>query len=185
MNKSNATISVILAMLMITTPLSVITGIVSASETSPEVPAFAGGDGSIGNPWQIADVNDLQAMNQNLNDHYILINDINASETSTWNAGSGFLPVGYDEDLMAGGWQGGRFNGTFNGADYSITGLYINRPELDGVGLFGITDEESGASNTTFLNANITGGILVEKKHSLRVINCYDPLCCGDGFLPG
>ena len=58
------------------------------------------------------------------NAHYILINDIDASDTSTWNCGAGFKPIG------------GIFNGSFDGRGYNISDLYINRPFTDNVGLF-------------------------------------------------
>jgi len=41
--------------------------------------SFGGGDGSAGNPYVIEDVWDLQNMSGNLDAHYILKNDINAS----------------------------------------------------------------------------------------------------------
>ena len=56
--------------------------------------AFQGGDGSAGNPYQIGNVSDLQDMNTDLTAHYVLINDIECNETSTWNSGYGFSPIG-------------------------------------------------------------------------------------------
>ncbi len=52
--------------------------------------SFADGDGSGGDPYQIEDCLDLQAMNNDLTASYILINDIDCSATSGWNGGEGF-----------------------------------------------------------------------------------------------
>ena len=95
----------------------------------------------------IYDVNDLQDMNLARAGDYVLANDIDASITSTWNAGAGFVPVG-DNSV--------RFSGTFDGAGYTITGLYINRPSTNEVGLFG---SMFGATiqNVRLVDVDITG----------------------------
>ncbi|GAJ17451.1 unnamed protein product, partial [marine sediment metagenome] len=52
------------------------------------------GSGTIGDPYVIWDVNDLQDMNLDLAAYYELGQDIDASATVGWNAGQGFIPVG-------------------------------------------------------------------------------------------
>jgi hypothetical protein len=52
------------------------------------------GSGTVGDPYIIYDVTDLQAMINNLAAYYELANDIDASATSGWNGGLGFEPVG-------------------------------------------------------------------------------------------
>ena len=42
------------------------------------------GDGSSSNPHVVTKVDELQAINSSLSAHYVLGNDINASETETW-----------------------------------------------------------------------------------------------------
>ena len=54
-------------------------GLVSAQGDT----TFPGGNGSPGNPYQISNVAELQAMKYNLSAHYILVNDIDASDTVT------------------------------------------------------------------------------------------------------
>ena len=70
--------------------------------------------------------------------HYKLGDDIDASETLMWywsvDKYLGFRPIG--DSITA-------FSGTFDGQDYNITDLYINRPATDHVGLFAYA---SGAS---------------------------------------
>jgi len=78
----------------------------------------------------ITDVNDLQDMENDLAGDYYLANDIDASATVGWNGGAGFVPIGQGAPY---------FTGTFDMKGHTITGLFINRPGTDYVGLFGIT----------------------------------------------
>jgi len=89
------------------------------------------------------DVYGLQAMTQNLNSDYRLNNDIDASGTSAWNGGAGFVPVGDNST---------NFTGTFDGDYYTITGLTINRATTNYVGLFGYT------YGSTIQNIGLEGG---------------------------
>ncbi|MCK5772660.1 MAG: hypothetical protein KAH57_02625, partial [Thermoplasmata archaeon] len=59
--------------------------------------SFADGNGTVGNPYQISNVSQLQNMSEDLEAHYLLINDIDASVTVNWNSGKGFLPVAPDK----------------------------------------------------------------------------------------
>ncbi len=54
---------------------------------------FAGGSGTAADPYQIADVAQLQAIHTSNSAHYILINNIDASATAGWNGGQGFNPI--------------------------------------------------------------------------------------------
>ena len=49
------------------------------------------------------------------NKHYLLANDLNASETATWAQGYGFKPIA-------------SFSGSFDGRGHEIRGLTVNRP---------------------------------------------------------
>ena len=66
------------------------------------ISAFAVGDGSSGNPYQITNCVQLQEMNNNLNAYYVLMNDIDCSDTVNWNSGEGFVPVVYLWELLTG-----------------------------------------------------------------------------------
>ena len=110
-------------------------------------PLFAGGDGSPQNPFQITNVSELQNMSSNLSAHYVLMNNIDASNSSTW-PGGGFQPIGT---------SGFGFNGSFNGNGYNITNLYINIFDYYR-GLFGYTNATAHISNVTLLNITIIGG---------------------------
>lgn len=87
---------------------------------------------------------DLQGVRGNLSANYAMGSDIDASTTSGWNSGGGFMPVGEFS---------GSFNGTFSGLGHTITNLTINRPSTDNVGLFGAT-----SSNFIIRNVGMTGG---------------------------
>lgn len=109
---------------------------------------FPGGSGTADDPWHIVTLDHLNHMRLIMQDHYILMNDLDASETSNWNNGAGFKPIG-DADTG--------FSGSFNGNDYEIHGLFINRPSTYNVGLFGFMD--NGTIKRIHLKeVQITGG---------------------------
>jgi trimeric autotransporter adhesin len=89
---------------------------------------------------------DLQGMN--LGGFYVLGADIDASASAGWNGGLGFSPIGN-------GTTG--FTGQFDGFLHTVTGLTINRPTQDYVGLFGATGTGSAVRHVGVINSNITG----------------------------
>ncbi len=107
-------------------------------------------------PVYIHDVDELQAMNDDLYGHYILANDIDASPTLGWDSGKGFMPVGTidfdDLDDM-----GQAFHGILDGNGHTITGLHINRSDQFAVGLFGVISEQGSVKDLTISGVNITG----------------------------
>ncbi len=113
--------------------------------------AFSGtGAGSRADPYQITNVTQLQEMRYAVTSYYVLMNNIDASDTSTWNSGAGFDSIG---NLSV------RFSGNFDGGGYNITGLFINRTGTDYIGLFGITSTsvESNFSDVGLVNVQIYG----------------------------
>jgi PKD repeat protein len=115
-----------------------------------------GGNGTVQNPFQIDDVMDLQNMSNNLSAHYILVNDIDASETKTWNNGLGFIPIGNSTF---------RFNGSLDGGGFNITHLSIINKYETHMGLFGHIDIGGRIMNVSIRNSTISGkqpsGLLV------------------------
>lgn len=92
---------------------------------------------------------DLQGMQGNLWRKYALGSDIDASSTSTWNSGSGFVPVG--NGVTA-------FGGRVEGLGHTISGLSINRSTTDYVGLIGyVGGAGSSINNLALVAASITG----------------------------
>lgn len=91
---------------------------------------------------------DLQGINGNLSGNYVLGADIDASATSSWNSGTGFVPIGNSST---------KFTGAFNGLGHTISDLYINRPSTDYVGLFGRVGSSGSISNVGLVDNDITG----------------------------
>jgi len=85
---------------------------------------------------------ELQNMNLDLAGDYVLGNDIDASSILN------FDPVG---DAVT------KFTGTFDGQGHTITGLTINRPGEDYVGLFGYIDFSATIQNVHLADTNVTG----------------------------
>jgi hypothetical protein len=135
--------------------------------------SFSGnGSGTEEAPYQITNVHQLQEMNDDLSAHYILMKDIDASETrvwkeeSEWNEGEGFVPIGifeWGEPSLA-------FTGTLDGQGYKISDLYINRPDEDYVAIFRCVADNGVIKNVIIDNAKIIGsenaGILVGITHA-------------------
>lgn len=116
---------------------------------------------------------DLQGMGSNLSGNYVLGANIDASATSGWNNGEGFDPVA--------GYIGNNtfsfFTGNFDGLGHTITGLVINRPRMDSVGLFGLT-KNSTIQNVGLVGGNTVGegavGALVGQSYSSTFSNVYN-----------
>lgn len=105
------------------------------------------GDGTEANPFEVSNVEQLQCIEEDLHASYVLVSDIDASETSEWNGGKGFEPIG------------GTFRGAFDGQGYNITDLTIDRSKQDRVGLF---DTFRGTvTNVSVVDADITGVVFV------------------------
>ena len=90
---------------------------------------------------------DLQGMAGNLGANYALGANIDASDTSSWNVGAGFAPIG---NLL------NPFTGRFDGLGHQITALTINRPDENSVGLFGLV-RGAEISNIGLSGGSITG----------------------------
>ncbi len=119
------------------------------------VSASMPGNGTPDDPYQVSTLEHLQSMAADLNAHYVLVNDIDASATAEWNEVSGvyrgFAPVG---DIL---WDL-RFRGSFDGQGHRIHDLYINRPDQARVGLFGYIEVGSTVQNLGVVNATVIGG---------------------------
>ncbi|MCA9460082.1 MAG: hypothetical protein KC550_06045 [Nanoarchaeota archaeon] len=117
--------------------------------------SFHGGTGSLADPFQICDCEQLQNMSNYLNANYSLVQNVNCSDTINWNSGNGFLPVGNSTN---------NFIGNFNGGSYIISNLYINRTSMDYIGLFGYINggeiSNLGITNNNISGANYVGSLI-------------------------
>jgi len=120
----------------------------------------------------INSLTDLQGMSGNLTGHYALGSDIDASDTSTWNGGEGFAPIGDNSTSN----DTTRFRGTFNGLGHTIADLTIDREDDVYIGLFGYTNAAS-IRNLGVVNGEITGrkyvGGLVGYLENSEISNCF------------
>ena len=103
----------------------------------------------------IRDWYDLNAIRGDLDGHYVLVNDLDASSPgyrelagSTANQGKGWQPIGTSEQ---------RFTGSLDGQDYQIRDLSVNRPDEGFVGLFGAVGQGAIVWNVGVADAAVTG----------------------------
>lgn len=78
-----------------------------------------------GSMIEIATLAQLQAINNDLDGHYRLVSDIDASETKEWNAGNGFTPIGADS----------QFRGILDGGGHVVNRLHVDQSVIAGAGL--------------------------------------------------
>ena len=117
--------------------------------------SFSGGDGSVGNPYNISTCIELNETRNDLSVNYQLINSFSCSDTVTWDDRAGWDPIGYcgGASCVSGG-DDVPFTGTFNGNGFSISDLYINRTQ-NGIGLFGYISG-SDVKNLKLIDMNLT-----------------------------
>ena len=131
-----------------------------------------------GNDWTkadgymwVEDIEQLQDIDTNLGGNYALRNSIDATATQDWNGGDGdvtaegFKPIGVDEFgrvtvTSVNGESKYGFYGKFDGLDYNIFNLNIDREGTSHVGLFGVV-HDAVINNVTFVGGSITGGNVV------------------------
>jgi hypothetical protein len=119
------------------------------------VALIAGTVGCVRLPIAIWNWYDLATVRDNPAGSYFLMNDLDsntagytelASETANW--GEGWEPIGNSDDP---------FTGSFNGRGYEIKDLFINRPDENYVGLFGLVDKGGILENFGVVNATVAG----------------------------
>lgn len=102
----------------------------------------------------VEDVEQLQAIDTNLGGNYALRNSIDATATSSWDDNDNdYINEGFKQI----GTANNEFTGKFDGLDYNIFGLTINRADENNVGLFGVVDGAT-INNVTLVGGSITGG---------------------------
>jgi hypothetical protein len=119
-----------------------------AAQQGDVAPGDLAGSGTADDPYVVTTAAELQAMEDDLDAHYELGNDVDASGTAQWNGDSGFDPVGPDDDTG--------FTGSFDGDGHTITGLTVDRPDSLWVGLFGYVDSAE-IRDLTLADSTISG----------------------------
>lgn len=100
----------------------------------------------------VEDVEQLQAINTNLNGNYALRNSIDATSTEQ----NGFTSIGINKDTGNVDNNGDGFTGKFDGIEYNIFGLNIDGSN-NNAGLFGVTNDAT-INNVTLVGGSISGG---------------------------
>jgi hypothetical protein len=132
--------------------------------TNPTDINYSGGTGEPGDPYQIADANDLLLLAVDVNDYgksYILAADINL-------AGVTMTPVGNESTP---------FIGVFDGNYNIISNAVINQPSSNFIGLFGYVGSGGQIRNLGVEDVNITGdyyvGGLIGHNENGSISNCH------------
>ena len=134
----------------------------SAALAGAVVQDLSGNSKNITDAMLVHDVYELQVIDKNIKGNhvqgdYMLANDIEADMTQSWNSGSGFDPIGNFTSIPA---DAGGFNGSLDGAGFSIKNLYINMNTADGTqsnaGLFDVLNTNAFVYNLTMQGGSIT-----------------------------
>jgi hypothetical protein len=166
--------------------------------TAALIAGMAGCDGDGYTPSQDLEIRtwyDLDDVRDNLAGNHNLMNDLDSTTpgyeelaSPTANGGKGWQPIGFI-DLRYGYAGPGPFGGTFDGQGYEICDLYINRPDEDYVGLFGVVYQDGVIKNVGVVNATVTGSHSVGGllgSNAATVSNCYcSGKVTGDEYVGG
>ncbi len=122
--------------------------------------AFPGdGDGTETDPYRIEHWHHLDAVRLDLGAYYRLENSLDQNSfgwadvaSSAADGGMGWLPLG-DDDVPC--------TAVFDGQNYTISDVYIDRPGASHVGLFGLLDDPGMIKNLGVGNITVTGDTFV------------------------
>jgi hypothetical protein len=142
------------------------------------------GTGTSADPYQIATLDNLYWLSQTPSvwaDGFAQTADIDAAATSTWDGGKGFKSIGLAYGI------GPAFGGTYDGKGYAISNLYINRPTLVGVGLFGYSEGE--LFNIRIIDATVIGhdhvGVLAGLGYYIKNCSATGHATASHGYVGG
>jgi hypothetical protein len=124
---------------------------------------------------QIRDWHDLDAVRDNLDGQFLLMNDLDSTTAGyeelagpTANEGRGWQPIGIWPDPFA---------GSFDGQEFEIRELFIDRPVEDHVGLFSFAVTGAVIVGVAVIDVDVTGdeyvGALVGHIHGGSLSNCH------------
>jgi len=135
--------------------------------SSSDSSGFAGGDGSLTTPYQVASAEHLDDVRNHLDAHFVQTAHINLGG-EPWNAGAGWMPIGTSSNPFA---------GTYDGGGFTITNLKINRAGTSYCGLFGslagaavrdldLEDADVRGAQYTGVLAGMANATLLENIHA-------------------
>ncbi len=161
------------------------------SEASNSIDAQAinhilSGQGTQSNPYLINNITDLNVLSQKniywASGTYIeQTADIDASDTQNWDGGAGFSPIGTSHSNT--------FEGNYNGNNFVISSLYINRPSRNYVGFFGY-NRNATITNVCLEDSEINGadrvGGLLGQVYESTISNSHSTgSVIGDTYVGG
>jgi flagellin-like protein len=122
----------------------------NVASSQSDIPAeLMNGSGTSADPYEVETASDLQSIKYDLDAHYKVVNNIDASHTSNWNNGKGFEPIGESPNSFA---------SKLNGQNYIIDGITIDRGSEGYVGVFGAVNSNGVLKNIALTNVDINGG---------------------------
>lgn len=112
------------------------------------VPDFAGGAGTQADPFRVATAEQLDKVRYYPESYFLQTANIDlteylAADKAGYNSGEGWVPIGTSSKPFA---------GSYDGNEFSITGLWINRPNAYYQGLFGYL-----VSGATIIDVHLIG----------------------------
>jgi len=118
---------------------------------------YYGGSGTLEDPYQIATADQLSEIRNDLDKYFIQVTNIYLDNYDYDNDGKGWMPIG-------GAGTTDYFTGHYDGQGFIISGLFINRPNTNDIGLFGLIGASDNyteiiLTNVCLHNVNVTGAI--------------------------
>ena len=126
-------------------------------DTYPDLLEDMDGSGSENDPYVITNISELQAIEADLDAHYVLGSNIDAAETAEWNEAEGFWndPRGF---TPIGDTLEESFTGTLDGDSHTISNLMVARSDTEDIGLFEHVGPSGTIKDVILTEADITGG---------------------------
>ncbi len=128
---------------------------------------FAGGDGTQGNPYQVQTAAHLDTVRNDLTAYYVQVADIDVASYTNWTP-------------IAGGGTTDIFTGSYDGQNYTISNLTIDRSGTANVGLFGHVGEGAVIQNVRLETVSVEGlrgvGSLIGRvsgSDTTLILRCY------------
>lgn len=100
-------------------------------------------------PCVVTRIKQVQNIQAKLDGHYALGDDVDARATEAWDDDAGFKPLGSQNATQ--------FTGTFDGRDFEIRGLFIDRDDINEVGMFGYVGTSGEVSDLSLLDGAVHG----------------------------
>ena len=97
---------------------------------------------------EISNWTELDAIREDLEEDYILINDLSSKDEDYEDIGDDWSPIGGTDN---------EFSGNFDGGGHTIYDLVINKPDVECVGFFGYIRDTGHIKNIRLKNISVIG----------------------------